>query len=418
MHILFTGDLLLTRPLYGALHAGLLDDFSQLSTSCEAVFGNLETTLHDGKGWARAESGGSWLHARPEVAEDLRLLGFSMLARANNHALDYDVAALHLTSATLDAAGICHAGAGENLDEAREARFLETSTGRVALISCCSTLPSGAEATSPSRGLRGRPGISPLRFQKQYRLPPSAFQVLREIAQRSYFDKLQRETSVMLAPHSFTIGDEYAVESQADEEDLSALQTAVVDARQLADLVIVSIHSHEAEGNWEWPAQFLREAAHKLVEAGADMIVGHGPHLLRGVELYQGVPILYSLGSFLFQNDLTLRYPDDQRRQLKLPVGVSRSEVNQRRFDFTKDTRFWETVAVRGIWQGQQLQELRFYPFVIDQSSSWLSRGLPKRADHQAGQAILQRFAHLSRSFDTTIRNQQDFGILELNVSK
>src|SRR6185503_7178218 len=71
-------------------------------------------------------------------------------------------------------------------------------------------------------------------------------------------------------------------------------------ARQDAEFVVVSLHSHEPVNDSEEPAAFARQFAHDAVDAGAQLIVGHGPHRLRGVEIYKGAAIFYSLGNFLY----------------------------------------------------------------------------------------------------------------------
>ena len=75
---------------------------------------------------------------------------------------------------------------------------------------------------------------------------------------------------------------------------------------------MVSIHSHQMTGeDKESPAQFLQTFAKACIDAGASVILGHGPHILRGIELYKDGIIFYSLGNFLFENDTTTHQPAD-----------------------------------------------------------------------------------------------------------
>ncbi len=85
----------------------------------------------------------------------------------------------------------------------------------------------------------------------------------------------------------------------------------IEEARGLADLVLVSLHAHEQLGSKEVPAEFMGSFARAMIDAGADLVVGHGPHLLRGLELYKGKPIFYSLGNFIGQNELVAKIPAD-----------------------------------------------------------------------------------------------------------
>lgn len=65
---------------------------------------------------------------------------------------------------------------------------------------------------------------------------------------------------------------------------------------------MVSVHSHQISGDSkENPSQFLKDFAHRCIDAGAHAIIGHGPHLLRPIEVYKDCPIFYSLGDFVLQ---------------------------------------------------------------------------------------------------------------------
>lgn len=76
------------------------------------------------------------------------------------------------------------------------------------------------------------------------------------------------------------------------------------EAKRQADYVLVSIHAHEMEGETkEKPAEFLKTFARACIDQGAHAVIGHGPHIVRGIEIYKNRPIFYSLGNFIFQND-------------------------------------------------------------------------------------------------------------------
>ena len=94
-------------------------------------------------------------------------------------------------------------------------------------------------------------------------------------------------------------------------------------AASLADIVIVSLHCHESGANRSVPADFIPIFASAVVDAGADVFVGHGPHVLRGIEIYKGKPIFYSLSNFIFQNETLLRMPADSYEQYALDDDVA-----------------------------------------------------------------------------------------------
>jgi hypothetical protein len=109
---------------------------------------------------------------------------------------------------------------------------------------------------------------------------------------------------------------------------------AVVDSvRSLVDLLIVTFHggaegaralhvSEVAESLGREPRGELRAWAHAVIDAGADAVVGHGPHVLRGIEFYRGKPIAYSLGNFLNYRGFNLDGPLGLTGVLRLEAGT------------------------------------------------------------------------------------------------
>src|SRR5699024_9889359 len=128
-----TGDSFITRRLPEN------DDNSniiyKLMRQADVKFTNLEVTTHDFEGYPSAISGGSWSVAQPDVLYDLKKYGFNLIGWATNHALDFSYGGLKATKKNLDRYQFVHAGAGCNLSEASEPKYLETAHGRVALIS-------------------------------------------------------------------------------------------------------------------------------------------------------------------------------------------------------------------------------------------------------------------------------------------
>jgi hypothetical protein len=112
-----------------------------------------------------------------------------------------------------------------------------------------------------------------------------------------------------------------------------ARSAAVVDSvRDLVDLLIVTFHGgaegagavhlpFAAESLGREPRGDLRAWARAVVDAGADAVVGHGPHVLRGIEYYAGRPIAYSLGNFLTYRGFNLRGPLGMTGVLRLEAG-------------------------------------------------------------------------------------------------
>jgi poly-gamma-glutamate synthesis protein (capsule biosynthesis protein) len=176
-----TGDTLVTRRL-STLGEPAFARVVALLRSADAAFTNLETTIHDGAGHPSAQSGGTWMVAPAYAVDELHWAGLRLLARANNHALDWAVEGMRATTRLLDAQGLTHAGVGEDLAAAREPAYRDTPGGRVALVSAASTFPEWSRAGHARKDVRGRPGLNPLRWAKVHLLSPQAFRAMQGIA--------------------------------------------------------------------------------------------------------------------------------------------------------------------------------------------------------------------------------------------
>ncbi len=162
---------------------------------------------------------------------------FDALALANNHSGDYGRAAFVETMERLDRAGLRHFGGGRDLASAHAPLWIEKKGLRVALLSYNEYKPRTFEA-GPDW-----PGIA------------------------------WSEDSQVL-------------------DDIRAARAAG------ADLVIPFMH-------WGWeretaPGERQRELARRMIDAGADLVVGGHPHVTQGAEYYRGRLIVYSLGNFVF----------------------------------------------------------------------------------------------------------------------
>src|SRR5204863_9437385 len=105
----------------------------------------------------------------------------------------------------------------------------------------------------------------------------------------------------------------FKVTSEGAPSDIEDNLRWIREARRQADWVIFHFHNHEyaqsslvvaqTQTELDDPADFMRAFARMAIDAGADIIVGHGSHTPLGIELYKGKPIFYSLGSLIFQNE-------------------------------------------------------------------------------------------------------------------
>jgi poly-gamma-glutamate capsule biosynthesis protein CapA/YwtB (metallophosphatase superfamily) len=421
MTFALTGDSIITRKLAIYGEPAFLRIIN-LVRNADVAFTNLEMLFHDYEPYAMSSSGGTYMRAEPALVKDLVWAGFDMVARANNHSGDYGVLGMNLTTKHVADAGLVQAGVGQSLAEAREAKFLETPKGRVALISVASTFTEHSIAGRTRGDMPARPGLNPLRFDTVTTVTPARLATLREIAAEINGRPVPDgppPTTLTFFGRRFTTGDTPGVRTVPGKEDLDEIAAVVRSAAGLADYTIVTIHAHEGGRDRLVPADFLVTFARAMVDAGADMFVGHGPHVLRGIEVYKGKPILYSLGDFIFQNETLLRLPSENYASYDLGADKHVNDFNDARYNFDKsgfpaDRLIWEAVVAVPRFRGKQLVELALHPITLGFGQSRSVRGRPLFAEGELGQKILGDISKLSSAMGTKITVREGVGYVEV----
>jgi poly-gamma-glutamate synthesis protein (capsule biosynthesis protein) len=125
--------------------------------------------------------------------------------------------------------------------------------------------------------------------------------------------------------------------------------------------------------------------------------------MLRGIEVHAGVPIFYSLGSFIFQNDTILRHPDDARRASGLQPDAHDSTIDETKFDFTTDPRFWRTAVALVDLDPAKGTRVELQPFILSQEEYLLGRGLPTVPAADDARPIVEELATLSSEWATEL---------------
>ena len=418
MRVALTGDSLITR---GLMH-GRDDETKRLYDlvqSADVGFTNLETVPNNFVGYPVSDAGGTHLGAHEWVLDELIDGGFNLLAAANNHSLNYGVTGLLELISILDRRGIRFSGIGANLAEARAPVYLDTDAGSVALIACSSTFAPGHEASEQRPDIQGRPGLNPLRYSSIHRVPDDSLRAIRRVAEELGLERRRLERIDMgfafppddpdefpFLGASFRVGDDFETETLPNASDLEAIASWVPEAKARADIVIVSLHSHEDGGDKETPAGFFQPFARRMIDEGADAVVGHGPHLLRGMEMYRGAPIFYSLGNFIAQNDLTFKLPSDSYDTFRVDRDQHAGQIFHKRSDggrrsFPADIRYWQTVMPVCTWQGGELSSIEIHPITLRVDPKPARRGRPALATGEEARTISERFERLSSELDS-----------------
>jgi poly-gamma-glutamate synthesis protein (capsule biosynthesis protein) len=390
-----------------------------LIRNADVAFANLEMLFHDYEPYASAASGGTYMRAEPALVKDLVWAGFDLVSRANNHAGDYGVLGMNLTTKYVAEAGLTQAGVGQSLAEAREAKFLETPKGRVALISVASTFPDSSRAGRTRGDMPARPGLNPLRFTTTTTITADHMTALRAMAAATTGRPAGTGDTFNYLGNRFAVGATPGVSTAPLKEDLDEIAAVVKNAAGLADYTIVTIHAHEGGKDRFLPADFLVTFARAMVDAGADLFVGHGPHVLRGIELYKGKPIMYSLGDFIFQNETLLRLPSENYEPLNLGATAHVNDFNDARYNFDKsgfpaDPPIWEAVVALPRYRGEQLVELALHPITLGYGKSRAVRGRPLFADGALGEKILGDVVRLSAAMGTKVTIRNGIGYVDL----
>jgi poly-gamma-glutamate capsule biosynthesis protein CapA/YwtB (metallophosphatase superfamily) len=257
--IMACGDVGVKRSDCASMFTGCAPTLRQ----ADLCFAQLETTISV-RG-AKVPNAKLAMRSPPAMARAARDAGIGVMSFAGNHCLDFGYEAFEDTLQHAAAAGIALCGAGKTLEIARRPALLEAGGVRVAVLAASSILPEGYAAEAE------KPGCAPMRAHTHY-------------------EAIEPDQP----------GTPARIRSFADRADLEALQNGIRAAREVADVVLVSLH---------WGIHMVRaaladyqiEVARAAIDAGADAVLGHHPHLLKGVEFYRGRPIFYSLGNFAIE---------------------------------------------------------------------------------------------------------------------
>ena len=417
----FAGDAIITRPLSIYREPEFLK-LIEIVRGADAAFTNLEMLFHDYEFYPMHESGGTWMRADPALLKDLVWAGFDMVSRANNHTGDYGVGAMRLTTKYVREAGLVQAGVGESLTEAREAKFLETPKRRIALVSTASTFPDHARASDTRGDIPARPGLNPLRFTTTTVVSREKLDALRGIARELGGQPRGDGDSLTLFGRRFVAGDQPGTRTEPNRSDVEGMARVVRSAAAMADATIVSIHAHEGGKDRTQPADFLVAFAHAMIDAGADIVVGHGPHVVRGIEIYKGKAIFYSVGDFIFENETLLRFPAEAYEAIGLGRDSEIGDFNETRSDhdrrgFNADREVWESFVATVLWTGKQITGIRLHPISLGFGLPMTERGRPKLADAALAKHILENVAARSAPFGTRIVDENGTGRVVLPAS-
>jgi poly-gamma-glutamate capsule biosynthesis protein CapA/YwtB (metallophosphatase superfamily) len=244
IHIFAVGDIMLADAAQAYLDRhGYNYPFRQIKPyfqDADLIVGNLEVPLTCHTVPLSPEKKYAY-KASPESAQALKDFGFDLLCLANNHILDYGVTGLLDTQKILDKYEIGYFGAGTSYQEAIAGHVVEIAGNRIGFVG----------------------------FMQGYRAYRENY--------KGYF----------------ALGDNPGVAQMTQQ----TVQEAIAALRPCVDVLIVSFHWGR---NYMPVTETQKQWGKRTVKYNVDLVLGHHPHIAQGVEIYQNVPIVYSLGNFTF----------------------------------------------------------------------------------------------------------------------
>jgi poly-gamma-glutamate synthesis protein (capsule biosynthesis protein) len=415
-----TGDSIVNRRL-STFRAPGVDDMFGLIRKADVAFTNFETLIHDFTFPGAQQSGGTYMGSPRFVTDELAWAGFDLLGLANNHVNDYGVEGMRSTVAALAKTHFVYAGVGENLALARKPGYLDTPKGRVAIVSASSSFPPAIGAGAQRKDMPGRPGLNPLRHTVTYTVPQSTYDTITTL--RGPLDSNMGETessTLKFGGAEYVVGEEIKINSRANKTDIDEMQASVRDAARQADWVVVSLHAHESATpkDKDMPAEFVVEFAHAMIDAGADTVAAHGPHILRGIEVYKGKPIFYSLANFIFENDLVELQPADNYDKTSLPATALPGDYFSKRSKndtagFPADRKYWQSVVAEVVYDNDRtLKEVRLHPISMGFGQPRTKRGQPYPSPAAEAEQIFKDLEKVCAPFGTTVNYKNGVGTL------
>ena len=243
--ILFTGDVLFANAFKAGYDADGIEgvvapELLEELRAADILMVNNEFPFSD-RGTPMADKQFTF-RCSPGYVKALNEMGVDIVSLANNHTLDYGRAALSDTFSALDGAGILYGGAGDSVERAKEVQIMEVNGKKYGFIAVSRVVPSA-----------------------DWKIESAA-------------------------PGMFTC------------YDATALIEVIKEAKQTCDFV--TVFPHWGTEYSEQPNAVQRELAKQCMDAGADLVVGAHTHCLEGIEYIDGKPVFYSLGNFIFGQNI------------------------------------------------------------------------------------------------------------------
>jgi hypothetical protein len=417
------GDLIILRPASTLSDPGFQGAL-KIIRQADIGFGNFESLIRDETHFQGPLGG---MFGTKEVAADVKAMGFQVVNRAGNHLMDSNQEGLFETLRYMEDAGLVYGGAGRDLEDARAAHYYESPKGRIGVVGMYGEVSAGGQSRLSASyrigNTGGRPGLNPIGLTQSVIVSQDQLDSLRKIRDSIYQYRTNYSNPVAAPvdqdPAQLDLfGERYTSKGKPGQQsyamnrgDLEGNLRSIKNGKEYSDFMIATIHAHQgATELQQWlfedtTPDYLVSLAHQAIDNGADAFVGHGPHVLEGVEIYKGKPIFYNLGEFFREWDWgcdcdTNPNTAQTSAERNLKQGATAQEVN------------YESMIAVSKYDHGKLQEVRLYPIDGGYQSPISRRGVPHLASAEVSRRILDRVQKLSERFGTKIAIEGDTGVI------
>lgn len=336
--VYLVGDVGPRRIEYGEDPKTLMAASRDKLAEADIRFCQLERTLST-LGAKQNYNANTWYaQVHPDNIGALTHVKFDVASMAGNHNGDWGYEPIVDTVEFLKRNGIVVVGAGKDLASARRPAIFERKGTKIAFLAYCSILPPGLAAGS------NKPGVAPIEVATYYEPPPTA------------------RFQPGVPPKVITI---------PNADHVAAMVKDVQEAKKAADVVIVSLHY-----GIPWIpgviAQYQPVISRAAIDAGAELVFGHHPHVIKGIEVYKGKVIFYSAGDFAQETPHHQKKGDDVTGLSTFNIKEFR-EQGSRPNDDPKWARFMGPVERRYSMivncqiSKKKIEKVSFFPVYINE---------------------------------------------------
>lgn len=421
------GDMLYSHP-YADSPDPKLQEVLKIVRGADVTVTNQEGVFMDLKTFKGSAYGNGQLWGSGTLAKDMKAMGIDILSVANNHSTDFGWEGLVESMRLLDEAGVKHSGGGMNLAEARRAAYFDTPKGRVSLISTASTVKVNARANDAFGETNARPGISTLRLRRVDLVTADQMDAIRKVATERASGREPAPAAdareITLGERTYRVRDkepaDWLISWDMDLFDHADLLKSVREAKAQSDLAVFTIHAHESttgvDDDTPPPPDFLKRLFHDVVDAGVDVVVGGGPHSLRGIEIYKGRPIFYGIGVFFIRGEIKALqetvfrvFPDPETGKAPAPKPEEKSVRPG-----GNPASWYDSMVAAVDYKNGKAVRVRIYPLDIGNTYDRSRRGIPHLADPENAKRILTELKTWSAALGTKVDIEGSVGIIRI----